>query len=356
MNKCTIKNIVSFFENENIYFAGSGTSAIVSVLETIDCSGKNVILPAMTCPNIAIAVYASGANPIYIDIDENTGNMDIRHIRDNIDSNTCALIAVHSFGYPCDIHAIRKEFSDIIIIEDACQAYGGKQGMNPLGTLGDCGIISFGYSKPLAMGMGAAIIVNNTDLLEKLHYVATDNNTYKGLSLDTLKHKISLRLALKEHNKLLRFLAQYFHLYTFNASPEFYKNIPSQWHLFEKNIPALKSQLFELSDLITHDKIKKLDYRGRDWLPWRYSFHIEDDIFLRKFRRIGKENHITVSRLYKPIVKHFDNDENCACTYPRALNWSRKAVNLVYNHTLEDVDIIKKNIKHVITSTAEALE
>jgi len=64
MNKCTIKDIVSFFENENIYFAGSGTSAIASVLETIDCSGKNVMLPAMTCPNIAIAVYASGANPI----------------------------------------------------------------------------------------------------------------------------------------------------------------------------------------------------------------------------------------------------------------------------------------------------
>jgi dTDP-4-amino-4,6-dideoxygalactose transaminase len=228
--------------------------------------------------------------------------------------------------------------------------------MNPLGTLGDCGIISFGYSKPIAMGIGAAIIVNNTDLLEKLHYVAVSNNRSKVFSLDTMKHNISLRLALKEHNKLLRFLATYFHLYDFNASPEFYKNIPSQWQLFEKNIPALKCQLFELSDLIAHDKIKKLDYRGRDWLPWRYSFHIEDDIFLRKFRRIGKENHIKVSRLYKPIVKHFDNDENCARKYPKASNWSKTVVNLVYNHTLEDVAIIKKNINHVITSTAEALE
>ena len=108
--------------------------------------------------------------------------------------------------------------------------------------------------------------------------------------------------------------------------------------------------------MIAHYKIKKLDYRGRDWLPWRYSFHIEDELFLRKFRRIGKENHIRVSRLYKPIVKYFKSHEDCVCTYPGASNWSRTVINLVYNYTSDEVDIIKKNIQHVITLAAEALK
>ena len=150
---------ICLFYSKNILLDGSGTGALINVLTAIDCKDKNVLLPAMTCPNVAIAVYAAGAIPVYADIDLKTGNMDMQQLRKNIDEQTCAIIAVHSFGYPLDISSIREEHKNHIIIEDACQAYGGFVGSQPLGTFGDIGIISFGYAKPIAAGQGAAIII-----------------------------------------------------------------------------------------------------------------------------------------------------------------------------------------------------
>ena len=64
MFKCSVEEIQSFFESEDIFFTGSGTGALIEILTAINCKGKNVILPVMTCPNVAISIYAAGAIPV----------------------------------------------------------------------------------------------------------------------------------------------------------------------------------------------------------------------------------------------------------------------------------------------------
>lgn len=355
MSKCRIKEIVNFFDNENIYFAGGGTGALIDALKAIDCKGKKVILPVMTCPNVAIAVYTAGAQPVYIDIDEQTGNMDIKELAAKIDNETRAIIAVHSFGYPLAIDKIRKACPGITIIEDACQAYGGRLDTRPLGTLGDLGIISFGATKPVAVGRGAAIIINNPTLRDSIKSSLKANISRRIAALDTIKFALAKKMMIKEHNKLLKFAAGFFNLYNFNVTPDFYSTLHVQWQMFEKNIPALQSKLFALAELISHPKIKRLNYVGSDWLPWRYSFQIEDESFLRRLVRIGKINNVKLSRLYKPIVKYFDNDQDGLNKYPHALIWSKTTLNVIYNHQVEEIDNITANIRPVIEKTAEAL-
>ena len=157
------------FGVKNALVMTSGMAALVSGLTALGIGpGNQVIVPAYTYIATAMAVVAVGAIPVIAECDE-TLTIDPEDIKKKITPATRAIIPVHIQGFPCNmdaICAIAKEHN-LKIIEDACQADGGKYHGKRLGTIGDAGALSFNQYKLISTGEGGALLTNDNLLYQR---------------------------------------------------------------------------------------------------------------------------------------------------------------------------------------------
>lgn len=127
--------------------------------------GDQVIIPSFTFPSTANAVLSVGAVPVFTDIEDRTLNIDINNIENKITEKTKAVILVHYGGISCDIDKIINlaDKYNLVMIEDAAQALGGKYKGRYLGTIGDLGCLSFHQTKNFMCGEGGALLINKND-------------------------------------------------------------------------------------------------------------------------------------------------------------------------------------------------
>lgn len=166
-----------FKENCNInnfLLTTSGTHSLeLAALLAELKEGDEVILPSYTFVSTANAVLLRGAKPVFVDIDENTFNMDASLIEEKITDKTKAIFPVHYAGVACDmdkIMAIAKKHN-LIVVEDAAQGVLAYYKDKPLGTIGDYGCYSFHETKNYVMGEGGAIIVKDYEKFEKAEII-----------------------------------------------------------------------------------------------------------------------------------------------------------------------------------------
>jgi dTDP-4-amino-4,6-dideoxygalactose transaminase len=150
----------------------SGTDALlVSMMAMGIGPGDEVITTPFTFFCTAGCISRLGARPVFVDIDPRTYNLEPDAIEGAITPATKAIIPVHLFGLPAamdKIMAIARRFG-LRVIEDAAQAIGARYKDQPVGTLGDCGCLSFYPSKNLAgPGDGGAVITDNDDLAKTI--------------------------------------------------------------------------------------------------------------------------------------------------------------------------------------------
>ncbi|MFA4884206.1 MAG: DegT/DnrJ/EryC1/StrS family aminotransferase [Candidatus Margulisiibacteriota bacterium] len=104
--------------------------------------------------------------PVFVDIDPDTLNIDVKKIVGKINKKTKAILPVHVFGYPCDmkkIMAIANKHS-LSVIEDACEAVGAEIDGRKAGTFGDCSVIAFYPNKQMTTGEGGLIATNSAKI------------------------------------------------------------------------------------------------------------------------------------------------------------------------------------------------
>ncbi|MCX5713844.1 MAG: DegT/DnrJ/EryC1/StrS family aminotransferase [Candidatus Omnitrophica bacterium] len=175
---------VSSFENEFAAFCGakyavgvsSGTSALFLALLALGVGNNDeVIVPSFTYIATAAAVSYTGAKPVFVDIREDTYNIDVAKLEEVIIKNTKASIPFHIYGQPAEmpkILAIAKRH-DLKVIEDAAQAHGAKIKMpsgiwESVGNIGDAGCFSFYPSKNLGgFGDGGLVVTNDPKIRDK---------------------------------------------------------------------------------------------------------------------------------------------------------------------------------------------
>jgi perosamine synthetase len=148
----------------------NGTSALfLSLLGLNIGKDSEVIVPGMTFIATANSVFATGAKPIPVDIDE-TLNISIDDIEKKITKKTKAIIPVHFAGYPCDMKKIQKlsRKYDLKIIEDCAHAFGAFHEGKHVGTFGDTGCFSFYPTKNITTIEGGMIISNSKSLTNKM--------------------------------------------------------------------------------------------------------------------------------------------------------------------------------------------
>jgi dTDP-4-amino-4,6-dideoxygalactose transaminase len=165
------KEFAQFCGSKYAVGVGSGTEALWLSLMALGIGpGDEVITVPNTFIATAEAISLCGATPVFVDIDEETYNMDVFQLEHAIANNTKAIIPVHLFGQMADmdpIMEIAKKYG-LYVVEDACQAHGAEYRAKKAGTIGDTGCFSFYPGKNLgAYGDAGALITDNPELAAK---------------------------------------------------------------------------------------------------------------------------------------------------------------------------------------------
>jgi dTDP-4-amino-4,6-dideoxygalactose transaminase len=174
----TTGETVACFENEFAAYLGrkhalgvtSCTGAMHMALLALGVGpGDEVITTPMTFVATAGAIAVTGAKPVFVDVEADTGNLDVGKIERAITSRTKAILPVHLFGLMCDMRAIRKiaDRHSLSIIEDSAHCIeGSRDGVRP-GELSDAACFSFFATKNITCGEGGALVTERDDLVEK---------------------------------------------------------------------------------------------------------------------------------------------------------------------------------------------
>ncbi|MCC6303309.1 MAG: DegT/DnrJ/EryC1/StrS family aminotransferase [Gammaproteobacteria bacterium] len=151
---------------------GNGLDALHLILRAYGIgAGDEVIVPSNTYIATWLAVSHAGATPVAVEPDERTYNLDPRRVEAAITERTKAVIAVHLYGQPADMDAIRAIAARhrVKVIEDAAQAHGARYKGRRTGSLADAAGFSFYPGKNLgALGDGGAVTTSDADLAERV--------------------------------------------------------------------------------------------------------------------------------------------------------------------------------------------
>lgn len=180
---------VRLFEEEFARYCGakfavgvnSGTDALFLGLLSLGVGkGDEVIVPAFTFIATALAVSFVGARVVFVDIDQDTYNIDVEKTERAITKKTKVILAVHLFGQPADMKSIlniAKKYN-LKVIEDCAQSHGAEYKLKikneelkikKVGSFGDIGCFSFYPTKNLgAFGDGGMVVTDNEDVYKKL--------------------------------------------------------------------------------------------------------------------------------------------------------------------------------------------
>ncbi|MDT7602597.1 MAG: perosamine synthetase [Acidobacteriota bacterium] len=166
---------VEMFEERFAEFCGvrhavaccNGTVALHLALVALGVgAGDEVIVPTLTFVATANAVTYCGARPVFIDSEPETWNIDPSQVEAKITARTKAIIAVHLYGHPADMDALRRiaRRHGLFLIEDAAEAHGALYKGRRAGALGDVAAFSFYGNKILACGEGGMVTTDDNAL------------------------------------------------------------------------------------------------------------------------------------------------------------------------------------------------
>ena len=160
----------------------SGTAALhLACLAAGLGPGDEVIVPAFTFVASANAVRYTGAQPVFCDVRSPLEpEINPEAVEEQIGPRTKAVLAVHFWGYPAAVGAIRElcDRHDLLLIEDAAQAISARvDGERTAGTVGDLGCLSFLSKKQLSIGEGGAVLTGREDLAARVQSLRSHGMT-----------------------------------------------------------------------------------------------------------------------------------------------------------------------------------
>jgi len=156
------------------FLTHSCTAALEMAALLCDISpGDEIIMPSFTFVSTANAFVLRGATPVFVDICEDTLNINVDHVRKAITNKTKAIVPVHYAGKSCNMPALMDLAHQygLYVIEDAAQALMSSNKGRYLGTIGHIGCLSFHETKNVISGEGGAILINDESLIERAEII-----------------------------------------------------------------------------------------------------------------------------------------------------------------------------------------
>lgn len=311
--------------------AQSGTAAIHIALHELGVGkGDEVIVPVSTFIATVNPIIYVGANPIFVDADPDTWNMDTQTIEKNITKKTKAILLVHLYGNPCNMDAIMKiaEKNKLFVIEDATESLGSKYKGRYTGTFGDLGCFSFNGNKTITTGGGGMVVGNDEGRLEHIKFLVNQAREDKRgyyhpeVGFNYRMTNIEAALGLAQLEKLDAFLSKK-------------KSFAQIYRSEMKKEPAISFQE---------------EYDGAESIPWLTCATFESIADINSVQKKLKKKGVPTRRVFMPITnfppyKGFKKDRctNAEHIYEKGLCLPGSTVN-----SEDDIRYVCKAIKEII--------
>ncbi len=147
----------------------SGTAGLHLCVRALELSrGDEVVTTPFSFVASANVTLYEGGRPVFVDIDDETLNLDVRAVAAAVGPRTRAILPVHVFGLPCEIGEVMKIARKhcLHVVEDACEAVGATFRGRKVGTFGESAVFAFYPNKQMTTGEGGMIVTNEKELCD----------------------------------------------------------------------------------------------------------------------------------------------------------------------------------------------
>lgn len=146
----------------------SARTALTHLLKSLPTGvRREVLMCGFNCPVVASAVAAAGMKPVFFDLANPWGGVDWDGVSRLVGESHAALIVTHFFGVPEDFSPVMQVCRQhgVFVVEDCAHTLDGRVGGVAVGNFGDAAVFSFNFDKPLTLGWGGALLINNETLI-----------------------------------------------------------------------------------------------------------------------------------------------------------------------------------------------
>lgn len=193
--------VAEYLRVENFQFVTNGTLALQLAIDGLGITDGDIITTPFSYVATTAAILWQRCNPVFVDIDEKTLNIDPSKIEAAITPNTKAILAVHVFGNACDVDVIQRiaDKHNLKVIYDGAHAFGAKYKGRSLLDNGDVSIVSFHATKLFHTIEGGGIISknkaihDNIDLRKRFGHHGDD---YKALGINAKANEFQAAMGL----------------------------------------------------------------------------------------------------------------------------------------------------------------
>jgi len=320
-----IDKLKEYLNVNNLEYVSNGTIAIELALDSLDVKDGEIITTPFTFVATSTAIVWQRCKPIFVDIKSDDFSINPVEVEKKINKNTKAILAVHCFGFPCDVESldiISKKYN-IPVIYDAAHAFGvkiNKKSIFDYGTISTCSLHS---TKVFHSVEGGLCISTNSDIIEKIRIVKNFGidkleQKYVGINAKNSEFHSAMGLCVLEHiNEIIKKRKKSYDLYTEQLDK--YVCIP------------------KLKEKITYN-----------YIYYPVLFKNEDEL-LAVFERLNK-NDIYPRRYFYPSLNELPIFNSDSIT-PIASDISKRIACLPMDTYLEDEDI--KIICNIIKDTVK---
>lgn len=202
--------------------------------------GAEVLVPALTFAATANSVIHAGAVPVFVDVDPETGCIDLGEMEKKITPKTRAIVPVHLHGRPIDMERLMSvaKKHNLWVIEDAAHAIESWVGNKKVGTIGHLGVFSFYSTKNITTVEGGMVISHNRELIDKVKVLCShglSSDAWKRYSDAGFKHYLVQEAGFKYN--LTDFQAA-IGIKQLQKIGQFYERRQTLWKLYQEKLRA----------------------------------------------------------------------------------------------------------------------
>jgi len=153
------EELKAFLGVQHLNLVSNATIGLIIALRSLRLTGEVITTP-FSFPATAHAIRWAGLEPVFVDVDPDTGNIDPARVEEAITPRTSAVLGVHVYGNPCDVTALQEigHRRGLKIIYDAAHAFGVTVNKKSILSYGDISVLSFHATKSFNTFEGGAVV------------------------------------------------------------------------------------------------------------------------------------------------------------------------------------------------------
>ncbi len=321
------KELEKTLESPHILPVTNATFGLFAVMKALDIREEVITVPFTFPATYHVLFNMNEIQPVFVDVSRENFCILPEKVREAVTKNTKAILAVHAYGFPCDIESLKQIANDfrLHLIFDAAPCFGVKIKGRSLSSFGDAAILSFHATKVFNTAEGGAIICEDKEIYERcrlfINFGIQDEETVEtaGMNgkLDEIRSAIGL-LNLREVDSAISKRKEVVDRYLAFFRNAQFENVHINYQLYENPDLHLNYTYFpiiiyptrSMNRDILYSKLKESGiYARKYYYPTVLNLSFYEK-FHARFEDMTNATFLAQNVLCLPVNPHF-NEENC---------------------------------------------